>query len=142
LDIVRRVKGTLGRTSLVPWWLIAMALLGPPIFVGLWPWLWSDTLARFGAYAGFHLNHAYYNMAYFGVNYFQPPFPISYPWVMTLFTVPLVIVALALAGLATRARALLPPGLMERIWPNGAAQPDPARTDVLLFGSMLAPIVV
>jgi len=23
-----------------PWWLLAMVLIGPPIFVGSWPWLW------------------------------------------------------------------------------------------------------
>ncbi|HEY8429204.1 MAG TPA: glycosyltransferase family 39 protein [Sandaracinaceae bacterium] len=142
LDFVARRRGTLRRVSLVPWWLVGMALLGPPIFVGLWPWLWFDTVERFGAYAGFHLNHAYYNMAYFGVNYFRPPFPMGYPWVMTLFTVPLVTVALGLAGVGARLRALLPPGLMERVWPEGRTQPDPARTDVLAFGSMLAPIVV
>jgi hypothetical protein len=128
--------------TLVPWWLVSMLALGPPIFVGLWPWLWFDTVERFGRYAGFHLNHDYYNMAFFGVNYFQPPFPVSYPWVMILFTVPLATLALAAAGLLTRLRALLPPGLMERLWPSGATQPDSARTDVLVFGSLLAPIVV
>ncbi len=142
LDLVAWRRRTLRRVSLAPWWLVGMVLLGPPIFVGLWPWLWFDTVARFGGYAGFHLNHAYYNMAYFGVNYFTPPFPVSYPWVMTLFTVPLVIVGMSIAGLATRLRALLPPGLMERVWPSGGAQPDPARTDVLALGSLLAPIVV
>ncbi len=142
LDLIAWRRGQLRRLSLFPWWLVAMIALGPPIFVGLWPWLWFDTVARFGGYAGFHLNHAYYNMAYFGVNYFTPPFPVSYPWVMTLFTVPLVTVALALSGLFTRLRALLPPGVMERVWPDGATQPDPARTDVLAVGSMLAPLVV
>ncbi len=142
VDLIARRRGQLRRVSLVPWWLVAMVLLGPPIFVGLWPWLWFDTVARFGAYAGFHLNHAYYNMAYFGVNYFRPPFPMSYPWVMTLFTVPLVTVGLALAGLGSRVRALLPPGLMEKLWPEGRTMPDPARTDVLVLGSLLAPIVV
>lgn len=142
LDLIAWRRGELKRLSLVPWWLIAMVLMGPPIFVGLWPWLWFDTVARFGNYAGFHLNHAYYNMAYFGVNYFRPPFPVGYPWVMTLFTVSLVTVALALTGLFTRLRALLPPGIMERVWPNGGTQPDPARTDVLALGSLLAPLVV
>ncbi len=142
LDLIAWRRGKLRRVSLVPWWLIGMALLGPPIFVGLWPWLWFDTLARFSAYAGFHLNHAYYNMAYFGVNYFRPPFPIGYPWVMTLVTVPLVTLALGIAGLGSRLRALVPPGLMERLWPNGRTRPDPARTDVLVFGSSLAPLVV
>lgn len=142
VDRAARREGQVRRVILTPWWLIAMVTLGPPIFVGLWPWLWFDTIERFGRYAGFHFNHDFYNMAYFGVNYFTPPFPMGFPWVMTLFTVPFVTVALALAGLAMRARVLLPPGLMERLWPHGTATPDPARTDVLAFGSMVAPLVV
>jgi hypothetical protein len=142
LDFVAWRRGRLRRVSVTPWWLLGMAVLGPPIFVGLWPWLWFDTVARFGAYAGFHLNHDYYNMAYFGVNYFEPPFPIGYPWVMLLFTVPFVTVALSVAGLGTRVRALLPAGLVERLWPNGRTQADPAHTDMLMLGMLLAPIVV
>ena len=42
--------------------------------------------------------------------------------------------------LGTRLRALLPPGLMERLWTHGTTEPDPARTDVLMFGSLLAPL--
>ena len=127
---------------LVPWGLIAMAVMGPVIFVALWPWMWFDTAARFREYASFHLNHTHYNMAYFGENYFAPPMPVGYPWVMTLFTVPLVTVALALAGIVARARALLPPLLLERLWPVGRAEPDSSRTDVLMFGMLLAPMVV
>lgn len=121
---------------------IAMVLIGPLIFVALWPWMWFDTAARFREYAAFHLNHAHYNMAYFGVNYFQPPLPMSYPWVMTLFTVPLVTIALAIGGLGTRLRALLPPQWLERLWPRGDAEGDVARTDVLFVGLLLAPLVV
>jgi hypothetical protein len=148
-----RKAGAKKRTSYVPWWLIAMLTLGPPIFIGLWPWMWFDTLhvdfaaerpvtGRLADYVAFHINHEYYNMAYFGVNYFRPPFPMSYSWVMTLFTVPLVTIALALSGVGVRLRALIPPGLMERVWPKGKAEPDPARTDVLAFGSMIGPLVV
>ncbi|MCA9609529.1 MAG: glycosyltransferase family 39 protein, partial [Myxococcales bacterium] len=129
-------------TRFVPWGLLAMAVLGPLIFVGLWPWMWFDTAARFREYAGFHLNHVHYNMAYLGENYFAPPMPVSYPWVMTLFTVPLVTVVLALSGIGVRLRAMLPPGVLERVWPVGKAEPDSSRTDVLLFGMALAPLVV
>jgi hypothetical protein len=118
-----------------------MAALGPPIFVGSWPWLWNDTAARFGEYVAFHTNHEYYNMAYFGTNYFLPPFPISFPWVMLLYTVPLVTVALGVAGLSSRARALLPAGLDARLWPSGRARADACYTEVLLLGCFLAPLV-
>jgi hypothetical protein len=138
----RRRRGEGRRIGLGPWWLLGMALLGPPIFVGLWPWLWYDTLARFREYGAFHLNHEHYNMAYFGVNYFRPPLPASFPWVMLAITVPTTTVALALAGIGTRLHALLPFHLEERWWPDGRAELDAARTDVLLFGCLLAPLVV
>ena len=141
-EVRARRRGDGKRVSYVPWWLIAMVALGPPIFVALWPWLWWDTVQRFGGYAGFHLDHVHYNMAYFGVNYYRPPLPMSFPWVMTLYTVPLATIALALAGIGLRLRALLPFGLEARIWPTGRAEPDRARTDVLLFGSLFAPLVV
>ncbi|MFK7991936.1 MAG: glycosyltransferase family 39 protein [Sandaracinaceae bacterium] len=137
-----RRAGKAKRVSYVPWWLIAMLALGPPIFVALWPWMWWDTATRFGEYAGFHLNHVHYNMAYFGVNYYRPPLPMGFPWVMTLYTVPLATLALAVAGVGSRLRTLLPPGLLERLWPNGTVKPDRTRTDVLLFGAMMAPLVV
>ncbi len=141
-EVRARRGGAPKRLSLVPWWLPSMLLLGPPIFVGLWPWLWNDTVARIEEYVRFHVHHDYYNMAYFGVNYFQPPFPVSFPWVMTAYTVPMTTLALALVGIGLRARALLPPGLETRLWPRGRVKPGRARTDVLLFGSMLAPLVV
>lgn len=126
----------------VPSGLLACVVIGPPLFVALWPWMWFDTAARFHEYASFHLNHVHYNMVYFGTNYFGPPLPMSFPWVLTLFTVPLATLVLAVAGFGARARALLPPGLLERLWPKGRVEPDSARTDVLLAGMMLAPIVV
>jgi 4-amino-4-deoxy-L-arabinose transferase-like glycosyltransferase len=130
-----RLHGAPPALSAVPSWLIAMALLGPPIFVGTWPWLWNATLSRARWYAAFHLNHDYYNIAYFGENHFWPPFPISFPWVMTLYTVPVTTLLLAAAGLTLAARREL------------AAAADPAPADprhpaILLLGCMLAPLVI
>ena len=125
--------------GIVPFWLLAMAVLGPPIFVASWPWLWNDTLARFGRYAAFHLHHDYYNIAYFGVNYFWPPFPVSYPWVMTLYTVPVTTLLLAFVGLTVRARVVasdVSAGL------RGETASDPRLTSVLWLGALLAPLVV
>lgn len=141
-EVRARRGGAEKRLSLVPWWLVSMLALGPPIFVGSWPWLWNDTVARIEEYVRFHVNHDYYNMAYFGVNYFWPPFPVSFPWVMTLYTVPLTTILLGIAGLGMRARALIPPGLEKRLWPNGEVGPDRRFTEVLLVGSLLAPLVV
>lgn len=126
-------------TSALPRWAIAMAALGAPLFLASWPWLWHDTLERLNGYAAFHLHHDYYNIEYFGVNYFWPPFPVSYPWVMTLYTVPIATLCLALAGAALLGREALRDlaGLA-----RGRAPSDPRWTAVLLFGCALAPLVL
>lgn len=78
--------------------LLLMALLGPGIFYALWPWIWRDTWPRVVAYFQFHWHHVYYNMEFLGRTYFEPPFPRSYAPLMTLATVPLVTLVLALCG--------------------------------------------
>lgn len=141
-ELRRRRAGDAPTLTLVPYWLIAMLTLGPLLFLGSWPFLWYDTLARIEAYAAFHLHHDYYNIAYFGVNRFRPPFPISYPFVMTLFTIPLTLSALMVSGIALRARAMLPLWITERFWKKGELRPDPRCTDVLWIGCGLAPIII
>lgn len=79
----------------------AMALLGPPVLVALWPWLWHEPYERFLGYARFHLEHDYYNMEFLGSNYFQPPFPRTYAPLMTLATVPVVTLAAGTWGAAS-----------------------------------------
>ena len=130
------------RVSLQPWWMVSMAVFGPVVFLATWPWLWHETLPRIGWYVRFHTSHDYYNMAYFGVNYFQPPFPISFPFVMTLFTVPLTILVATGLGLAQRVPALLPARVRTRFFPKVKTHSDTSRTDVLLMGALLAPLVV
>lgn len=127
-----------------PWWLVSLAWLGPPIFLATWPWLWhpETMLERFGWYARFHVNHEYYTIAYLGRSWFEPPFPISYPFVLTAITVPLVTLAMAGVGIAMRARAMLPGFVRDRLWKNGDVEPDSPHTDVLLIGCMLAPILM
>jgi hypothetical protein len=105
VELRARKRGAAREIALVPYWLFAMLALGPLLFFGGWPWLWHDTWPRLRDYAAFHLHHDYYNIEYFGVNYFWPPFPMSYPWVMTLFTVPLTTLALGLAGAGRELRA-------------------------------------
>lgn len=96
LQATRRSLATLG----------AMALLGPAVFVALWPWLWHEPYERFLGYARFHLEHDYYNMEFLGSNYFQPPFPRLYAPLMTLATVPLVTLAAGSWGALSSLRAL------------------------------------
>jgi Dolichyl-phosphate-mannose-protein mannosyltransferase len=92
------------RLPRIPLVFISMAILGPLVFLAHWPWLWFDTVKHLKSYFGFHLHHSYYNMEYLGQNWGTPPLPISYPFGMTLFTVPLVLLVLALAGIWLYAR--------------------------------------
>ncbi len=104
--------------------LLAMAAIGPVVFVALWPWIWHDTLARLREYAGFHLNHDYYNMEFFGVTYWKPPMPRTYAFVMTAATVPGVTLLLFAAGLLGRARLRIGEGvrlLLEPLSKGGRA---------------------
>jgi hypothetical protein len=100
----RRWWGEGGRSG--AWWRrlplawLTMSLIGPALCYALWPWLWHDTLARVREYVAFHTGHEYYNMEFLGRTYYQPPMPRGYAWVMTLATVPLVTLVLALAGVA------------------------------------------
>lgn len=79
---------------------ILMAIVGPIIFYLHWPWLWFDTFDHLKFYFNFHLRHAYYNMEFLGVNWGLPPLPMSYPFVMTFFTIPVVLTVLSLIGVA------------------------------------------
>lgn len=117
------------RFPFVPRAHLSMLLLGLPVFVGLWPWLWWDTLPRIWAWLGFFGHHDYYTIEYLGVTYFEPPFPRSYAWGMLLFEVPATIAFLMVAGAVLRARA----------WWRA---PDERRTDLLLLWSALVPILL
>ncbi len=91
----------------IPAGLLAMALLGPPLFVLTWPWLWHDTVERFGEYVQFHRLHEYYNMEFLGRTYWKPPMPRLYAWVMTLATVPGITLLASLSGIVASARFAL-----------------------------------
>lgn len=139
----------------MPLAVVFMVVLGFPLFIALWPWMWFDTFVaeggrpgRLGEYLGFHWNHPYYNMEYFGFNYFRPPFPRSYPYVMIAFTVPAITLLLFAIGLAVRLRFLLrdvaplawliPPVGRARAWNEfHRARPgdDPRGTDALFLGA-------
>lgn len=82
----------------------SMLLLGPLVFYALWPWIWRDTLPRLQQYVEFHTGHEFYNMEFLGRTYWKPPMPRAYAWLMTLGTVPLVTLVLALVGVLAALR--------------------------------------
>ncbi|MGB5809604.1 MAG: glycosyltransferase family 39 protein [Polyangiales bacterium] len=116
-------------------WLPWMLTLGPAILIATWPWVWHDTWSRLAAYVRFHLHHVHYTYAYFGVSYYEPPLPISVPFVMTAFTVPLTVLCLAAIGVAMHRRALTPP------WKARPGDSVDARVEVLWVGALLAPML-
>jgi len=76
----------------------SVAIVGNLLFVAHWPWLWFDTVRRLGGYLGFHLGHEYYTVLYLGTMYVRPPFPVSFPFVMTFLTTPPATLAAGLVG--------------------------------------------
>jgi len=139
----------------IPLALICMAVIGPLVFVALWPWMWFDTIStpthgpgRFQEYVGFHTNHAYYNMEFMGYNWFRPPFPRTYSWGMILFTVPAITLVLGVIGLVRKLpamlretswlSALLPARWRAKLGPEGRT--DAAGTWVLVLMGFLVPL--
>lgn len=113
---------------LAPAVFFAMLLLGGAVFYAGWPWLWPDPAARLGGYLHYHLDHTFYNTEYLGRNYNLPPFPVSYPFVLTAAAFPGAWLAavgvgfgLALRGpVGTLGRLLARPASAWRAWWAGA----------------------
>jgi hypothetical protein len=87
------------RMPSVPAVLLAMAVLGPLVFVASWPWLWHDTIDRINNYVGFHLHHEHYPILFLGKMFVLPPFPVSFAWVMSAVTIPTPLLVLGVMGL-------------------------------------------
>jgi hypothetical protein len=116
-----------------PWPLAALAVISPAVLFVSWPWLWHDTVHRFKGYLGFHAEHVHYNFEYFGVNYNHPPFPWHEPLGMLVTTAPVVLLALAAAGIVLLVRA-------ELAARRGEAPRDPRATSALLGIAALVPV--
>ena len=116
--------------------IVSMFVVGPLVFIALWPWLWNDTMPRISEYMSFHLHHEYYNMEFLGQNYFGPPSPKSYMPVMILATVPTTTIVLMLVGFGDRVRH----ALRSLLGGGPGIVPDRAATDVLIVLSMCAAV--
>ena len=95
------------RLATPPWSLLAMALLGPVVFVVGWPWLWHDTVARVGAYIAFHLKH-YPILLFFDGEIWEQPFaPGRASVVLGFGSMPVVVVALGALGAVAAVASLV-----------------------------------
>jgi 4-amino-4-deoxy-L-arabinose transferase-like glycosyltransferase len=144
----------LGRVP-IPWTLVSMAILGPLVFYGLWPRLWTNLRGHLEWYINFHLNHEYYNIEFLGRNYFGPPSPKSYLPIMVIATVPTIALVLFGIGAVDRGAAMFArfatlralPGAMGKGPATGdgtgrdeRAQSQGIETDLLLALSLLVAV--
>jgi 4-amino-4-deoxy-L-arabinose transferase-like glycosyltransferase len=73
----------------------------PFVFVLLWPWIWHDTWPRLGVYFNRHLHPPAWETYYLDqivVN--PPPFDWHYPFVMSWYTLPAIVLFVFFVGLA------------------------------------------
>ncbi len=128
----------------------SMLVFGPLLFYALWPRHWFDTFARVRWYMEFHLEHEHYFVQYFGQDLQIPPFPVSYPWVMSLVTIPTVIlVAFAIgaihyfwqSGQWQRWKDTVK-ALGQRRWPQLDSKADYRGTGLLLAINIIFPIAL
>ncbi len=95
----------------IPVVFLSLAIVSPLVFFAHWPWLWPAPLTRWGSYIGYHLQHEHYPILYFKDLLTAPPFPMSFPFVMSAVTIPVPTLVAMLLGLslaiAVIARSLL-----------------------------------
>jgi hypothetical protein len=96
-------------------------LVMPPVALTLffvaWPRLWYDPFVALTEYFAFHLEHVHYLQWYFGEPLQVPPFPVDFPFMLTLTTVPVTLTILTLVGLLVALKpqkAMLAWGRMRR----------------------------
>ena len=118
-----------------PWAFAAMAVLGPLVLVASWPWLWHRTLPRIRDWLGYHLHHENYPWMYLGELLREPPFPVSYPFVVTALTVPSAIGVAMLGGVAQAG------GRIVAAW-RGRAASVSLPTEWLLLLNAIVPIAL
>lgn len=112
--------------------LVAMLVLGPLVLYALYPFGWHAPLERLAAYYRYHLHHEHYPVDYLGTLYRSPPFPWSFPWVMTALTVPLPVLVAGLAGVALTVRD---------VW-RSPASPRRDAAWLLLSAILVPPLII
>jgi len=91
----------------IPPALWAMALVGPVVFLLVWPWLWPDPLPRLGGYLAFHLKHYPIYLFFDGEIWERPFAPGRASLVMAAASLPLVTVVAATIGAVIAGRAVV-----------------------------------
>jgi len=77
--------------------LIAIAVIGPVVFLAGWPWLWHDPFGRLWDNLTFYRTHYAVDVHYLGQTYHYAPW--HYPFVLTGVTLPALTLAFVGVGL-------------------------------------------
>ena len=91
-------KGERFQPPAIPLAFLSMMFVSPIVFVLHWPYLWPDIVSQIQWYLNFHLNHEHYPILYFG-QLLTTPFPLSFPFVMSAITIPVVTLCMMVLGL-------------------------------------------
>lgn len=105
---------------------VAILVIVPLVHYALWPKLWFEPIEHLKWYFARHAKHEYYWAYFFGTLYTRPPFPMSFPFVMSAMTLPAPTVLLVVAGIlrATWEVVTRVGGRWcERLWNEGATRP-------------------
>ncbi|MEQ9411880.1 MAG: glycosyltransferase family 39 protein [Fuerstiella sp.] len=84
--------------------LVLWGLTGAVVFFVGWPWLWLDPIANMMQYLGRATDRSTLYVWYFGQRYADKAVPWHFPFVMTLITLPLILLIGFVANLFRRSR--------------------------------------
>ena len=110
LALVTKLQGFFLYALMIVYWalqrkvgrVIATVVVPFVVFIALWPWLWPNPISRFSYYASLITGRATIEVYYLGQTFntsFSNLTPWHYPFVMTLVTLPTIILILFLIGL-------------------------------------------
>lgn len=122
-----------GPATYALWTAASMIVLGTGVFFAHWPWLWFDTWKRLQEYVAFHSHHVNYPVAYLGTLWYDPPFPVHFPFVMSLTTLPVATILLSLIGLG---------GLWMAGWRKVNEKQDAPPVEVAYLANLAVPFLI
>ena len=99
------------RLPRIPLAFLLMPPIGMTMLFVFWPGLWIDPFKALSNYFGFHLHHEHYMQYYFGEIQQMPPFPIAFPLIMTVLTVPILTLIFMASGALDLASPTLKSGI-------------------------------
>lgn len=91
-------KGRKARWPRIPLAFFSMLIISPIVYYIFWPKLWFDPIEHMKFYIPRHAKHEYYWAYFFNTLYVKPPFPVSFPFVMSAMTLPAPTIVIFTAG--------------------------------------------